>query len=931
MYEAVEAQGRPHASIVDGPANVPPPDVRSEEGESALAIFDTKNTAVGCKRKVHVDGKKNEERKEEGDTQVAIQRENVFGEAAEEVVRECRNNQKWIKPYWDSQFKGLSHVLREEDEHTTSFSLVRRVCTVDGNKKRISDREERVDVRVTYELVCKGSMATGMFDEHSDADVLVKVKTLQISEPSMPGKKKIFVTKKIEELGAKQQVAFWNALFRHLKGLLASSEGKQAGYLAGIARVSDMRMPNKENPAPFVRLAVPIRRSVPGLVKVDLIGSYVQEDGKTDGQLDDLVQYLASRYPVLKSMKAVLTRLFRLLGAMGAEKQGFKSVALVFLIVQFLAYRGILPPIAQLMDAAQAQEPSHDGGSPGSSREHDGQSDAQIGAQCDPEGSEHSSDADVPGLCLEFLQFFEKELARPIAENLSRTKELEKKAKTETKTKGNGKYREVVAVRLGDVGRNMAAVGKLVVQGKKRVLALISPYDDEDDLTKSLRWGAIDAVATLARWFRGDKSFAAPGSVWRLYTDVLREARWSPELLGISTELLEIPTPVCGVDTGRPPPRKNVPAKLVGVSADDEHLWTHSSIQTGEKPVVKDPVVKWALDGLVEVVSELMVLATGVLEEVAAERGRDCFHAGAFEPVDKNVIVRTTRQAVRRFWDVMQDIIKGNDVQTLIAQLRRTSPEATAQGSETAMQPSASSTGRPRRDTRPPAHYEGMVRTSEDNEDDECPHRAADAFVQAVANSEEVPPVDPAAVAKAASRLAKSMSTFCGTHEDCTKQVANEAVAIIAPTLRDAKLHARSPGVVALRRHLASKGSPGSFKMLLAALDNVGREDFDKALDAKIADRLEASRKTTDDERGEGADPPNHMVEIVRQWEGTGVLKFFTGQLRNFVLGDLETQYATAWREKLVRVGLQRGPGEGFALPVRSLDTTLVACRGTVP
>jgi hypothetical protein len=68
MYEAVEAQGRPHASIVDGPANVPPPDVRSEEGESALAIFDTKNTAVGCKRKVHVDGKKNEERKEEGDT-----------------------------------------------------------------------------------------------------------------------------------------------------------------------------------------------------------------------------------------------------------------------------------------------------------------------------------------------------------------------------------------------------------------------------------------------------------------------------------------------------------------------------------------------------------------------------------------------------------------------------------------------------------------------------------------------------------------------------------------------------------------------------------------------------------------------------------------------------------------------------------------------
>ena len=930
MYEAVEAQGRPHASIVDGPGNVPPPDVRSEEGESALAIFDTKNTAVGCKRKVHVDGKKNEERKEEGDTQVAIQPENVFREAAEEVVRKLRDNQKWIKPYWDSQSKGLSRLLREEDQHTISFSLVRRVRTRHGNKWRILDREERVDVRVTYELVCKGSMATGMFDEHSDADVLVKVKTLQISEPSMSGKKKIFVTKKIEELGKEQQVAFWNALFRHLKGLLASSEGKQAGYLAGIARVSDMRMPNKENPAPFVRLAVPIRRSVSGLVKVDLIGSYVQEDGKNDGQLDDLVQYLAPRYPVLKIIKLVVTRQFRLLGAMGAEKGGFKSVALVFLIVQFLAYRGILPPIAQLMEeAAQAQEPSHDGGSPGSSREHDGQSDAQIGAQCDPEGSEHSADADALGLCLEFLQFLEKELARPIADNLSRTKEPEKKAKTETKTKGNGNVREVVAVRLGDVGLNMAAVGNLVVQGKKRVLALISPYDDKDDLTKSLRWGAIDAVATLARWFRGDKSFAAPGSVWRLYTDVLREARWSPELLGISTELLEIPTPVCGVDTGSPPRRKNVPAKFPGVPADDEHLWRYSSIQTGEKRVDKDPVMRWALDRLVEVLSELMVLATGVLEQVAAERGRDCFHAGAFEPVDKNVIERTTRQAVRRFWDVMKDIIEGKNVETLIAQLRRTSPEATAQGSETAPQPSASSTGRLRRKTGPPAHHKDMVRTSEGNEDDECPHRAADAFVQAVANSED--PVDPAAVAEAASRLATSMSTFCGTHEDCTKQVANEAVAIIAPTLRDAKLHARSPGVVALRRHLASKGSR-IFKMLLAALDEVGREDFDKALDAKIADRLETSRETTDGESGEGGpDPPNHMVEIARQWKGTGVLEFFTDQLRNCVLVDLETQYATAWREKLVRVGLQRGPGEGFALPVRSLDTTLVACRGTVP
>ena len=324
-----------------------------------------------------------------------------------------------------------------------------------------------------------------------------------------------------------------------------------------------------------------------------------------------------------------------------------------------------------------------------------------------------------------------------------------------------------------------------------------------------------------------------------------------------------------------------------------------------------------------------MVLATGVLEEVAAVRGGDCFHAGAFEPVDKNVIVRTTRQAVRRFWDVMLDIIAGEKIETLIAELRRTSPEATAQGSETATQSSAPSTERPRRDTRPPAHHKDMVRTVEGNEADERPlHRAADEFVQALANSEDVPRVDPA---EAASRLAKSMSTFCRTHEDCTEQVANEAVAIITPTLRDAKLHARSPGVVALRRHLASKGSR-IFKMLLAALDDVGREDFVKALDAKIADRLEASRKTTDGERGEeGADPPNHMVEIARQWKGTGVLEVFTGQLRNYVLGDLETQYATAWREKLVRVGLQRGPGEGFALPVRSLDTTLVACRGTVP
>jgi hypothetical protein len=61
MYEAVEAQGRPHASIVDGPANTP---VVREEGESALAIFDIKNTniTVGCKRKVHVDGKKKTKR-----------------------------------------------------------------------------------------------------------------------------------------------------------------------------------------------------------------------------------------------------------------------------------------------------------------------------------------------------------------------------------------------------------------------------------------------------------------------------------------------------------------------------------------------------------------------------------------------------------------------------------------------------------------------------------------------------------------------------------------------------------------------------------------------------------------------------------------------------------------------------------------------------
>jgi hypothetical protein len=248
-----------------------------------------------------------------------------------------------------------------------------------------------------------------------------------------------------------------------------------------------------------------------------------------------------------------------------------------------------------------------------------------------------------------------------------------------------------------------------------------------------------------------------------LYTDGLREARWSHELLGIYTELLEIPTPVCGVDTGRPPPRKDVQANHPGVSPIDKDLWRHSSIQTGEKPADKDPVVRWACDGLVEVVSELMVLATGVLEEVAAARRGDCFHAGAFEPVDKNVIVRTTRKAVRRFWDVMQDIIKGNNVETLIAELRRTSPEAIAQGSETATRSSASSTGRPRRDTRPPAHLKDMVRTSEGNEDDECPlHRAADEFVQAVANSEDVPRVDPA---EAASRLAKSMSTFCRTHE----------------------------------------------------------------------------------------------------------------------------------------------------------------------
>ncbi len=517
--------------------------------------------------------------------------------------------------------------------------------------------------------------------------------------------------------------------------------------------------------------------------------------------------------------------------------------------------------------------------------------------------------------------------------NLSRTKQREKQAK---KTKGNGNVREVdiLTVRLRNVGLENSAVDTVGGRGKKRVLAVISPFDDKDDLTKSLKRGAIDAVATLARWFRGDESFAAPGSVWRMYTDLLREARWSPELLGISTELLEFRTAVCGRDTGLHPGRKNVPAKYPGVPADVEHLWRYICIQTGEKPVDKDPVVRWAFDGLVEVVSELMVLATGVLEEVAAARGRDCFHAGAFEPVDKNVIVRTTRKAVRRFWKVMLDIvIAGENVETLIAQLRRTSPEATAQGSETAMQSSARPTERPRRDTRRPARYEDMVRTSEGNEDAERHlHRAADEFVQAVANSEDVHPVDLAAVAEAASRLATSMSTFCGTHEDCTKQVANKAVAIITPTLRDAKLHAGSPGVVALRRHLASKGSPGRFKMLLAALDDVGREDFEKALDAKIADRLEASRKTTDGERGEeGADPPNHMVEIARQWKGTGVLEFFTGHLRDYVLGDLETQYATAWREKLVRVGLQRGPGEGFALPVRSLDTTLVACRGTVP
>ena len=39
----------------------------------------------------------------------------------------------------------------------------------------------------------------------------------------------------------------------------------------------------------------------------------------TQSQLDDFVQYLASRYPVLKIMKAVLTPQFRLLGAMGAD------------------------------------------------------------------------------------------------------------------------------------------------------------------------------------------------------------------------------------------------------------------------------------------------------------------------------------------------------------------------------------------------------------------------------------------------------------------------------------------------------------------------------------------------------------------------------------------------------------------------------------
>lgn len=354
-----------------------------------------------------------------------------------------------------------------------------------------------VQIQVMYGLQYKGSMATGLFTMGSDVDMQVMLTEFRLERDGM-------IETDIKKLRPQEQAAIWNALIRHLKGLMASEEGKKKGYAVDDGSCFDMSPPTKANPNPFALLRVHVGGSgmeLPGIDKIELIGSY---DAHED-EIDALVGYIAREYPVIVRMKAVVTSVFKLLGAMGAENGGHKSVALAWLIVEFLSWRGVIPDVAALVASYRQRS----------------------------NGLLLVSHHEVPELCRDFIKFYDEIIIQKIAEN-RKFNESNKEKKTH----------RMIVVRLEDVRKGHAAVAQ-EAQVASRILSLRNPLNEQDDLTKSLKWERLDGIALLAKWYRaedvaeGKVSDATEdaASLVDFYVRFLGVARvGSLELLGISSE-----------------------------------------------------------------------------------------------------------------------------------------------------------------------------------------------------------------------------------------------------------------------------------------------------------------------------------------------------------------------------------------------------------
>ena len=167
-------------------------------------------------------------------------------------------------------------------------------------------------------------------------------------------------------------------------------------------------------------------------------------------------------------------------------------------------------------------------------------------------------------------------------------------------------------------------------------------------------------------------------------------------------------------------------------------------------------------------------------------------------------------------------------------------------------------------------------------------------------------------VTEAAADVAKAVHWYsmqhAGGHEkqpnaSRASAATEKLAAVVTSSSKDGE---RSKHLIDTLRSSLGKGTEGTEVLVPAfekSLHRAGREAFKKSLDETIANRLVASRQK--------------MIQIAKRWRETGVLDFFTSNLRNYVLVDQETRYATSWRNLLVRFALRPRPVHGCALPIR--------------